>query len=160
MKLSPELEAKVLALAGVTPESAPKRGRAEPVSHFHTIGTAVWVIRGIEVPSLANSRDWRTRNRVAQAHRRAVSFSLGGSLFDLAPLASRYHFGGKVLVKLTRLGGRALDRTANLPASLKYIEDAVALMMGADDGDSSRWLCECAQEPGGATGVRIEITEG
>ena len=47
----------------------------------------------------------------------------------------------------------------NLPSSLKGVEDAVALMLGADDGDP-RWRCVCAQEPGGRAGVRVRISKG
>lgn len=114
-----------------------------------------WLIP-CEVPSLANDREWQTRSRVAQAHRRAVSRAMGRTLPYLAPFAERYHSGGALVVKLTRLGGKALDRTANLPASLKYIEDAIALMVGADDG-AVNWLCECDQQAGGACGVRVEL---
>ncbi len=143
---SPELERK------------PKRERPELAGTWHEVFTTTWQI-GVEVPSLANSREWRLRNRVAQSHRKAVSWSLGSALYDLAPLATRYHLGGKVRVTLTRLGGRALDRHDNLPAALKYVLDAVCLMIGADDADP-RLLVAHAQEPGGGYGVRIEITEG
>jgi hypothetical protein len=162
----PENHPAILAAIqrGLIPVERPKEKAATKrkpqlvaASFARTAAGPVWVIP-IEICSLANERQWRTRNRVAQAHRKAVSGSLGRSLYDLAPLAAHYHRGGAVRVLLTRLGGRALDRTANLPAALKYVEDAVALMMGADDGDA-RWRCECGQEPGGPSGVRIEITE-
>lgn len=116
---------------------------------------AVWVI-GVEVPSLANGREWKTRNRVAQAHRKAVSRALGANLRFVLPTAEHYHRGGAVLVELVRLGGRELDKHDNLPASLKYTLDSVCLMLGADDGDD-RIHTRYRQEPGGACGVRISL---
>ena len=120
---------------------------------------ATWTIP-LVLPSLANDRDWRQRNRVTQAHRRAVSRALAPQLAALVPFAHAYHHAGRpILCRLTRLGGRRLDRTVNVPMSLKYVEDAVCLMLGIDDA-SDRWQCECEQEPGGPTGVRIEIQIG
>ena len=116
---------------------------------------ATWMI-GAEVPSLANCREWKTRNRVAQAHRKAVSRALGAHLRAVLPAADHYHRGGAVRVELVRLGGHTLDKHDNLPAALKYVLDAVCLMVGADDGDDrihTRYL----QEPGGACGVRITL---
>lgn len=109
-----------------------------------------------EVPSLANDRDWRTRNRVTQAHRLAVSRALGPRLAALAPLAEHYHRGGTLRVVLTRLGGRQLDRHDNLPASLKYVLDSLCLLIGADDADE-RLDVKHQQEPGGLVGVRITL---
>lgn len=130
----------------------------EAAAEMTTAG-AVFVVP-CEVPSLSNSRDWRVRNRVAQAHRRAVSRALGPKLTWLAPLAFHLHDrGGAVRCRLTRLGGRKLDPTANLPASLKYVEDGACLLLGIDDADP-RWVCTCHQEPGGsaAVGVRVELS--
>lgn len=78
-----------------------------------------WVIPCL-VLSLANSREWQTRTRTAPAHRRAFSIALGKSLQFLATLAEHDHVGGELVVKLTYLGGRPLDCTANLPASSKH----------------------------------------
>jgi hypothetical protein len=145
-----------------TPAKVRRRGPAlvEASFAFEPSPPRVVAVVPCEVPSLANDRDWRTRNRVTQAHRLAVSRALGPHLAALAPLAEHYHRGGTLRVVLTRLGGRQLDRMANLGASLKYVEDAVALMLGASDG-ADNWDCKPAQEPGGLAGVRIELfTEG
>ena len=72
------------------------------------------------------------------------------------PLGDAMRAGQRLRVRLVRLGGQRLDRS-NLPRALKAIEDAVALMLGADDG-SALWLAEWEQEPGGAWGVRIELS--
>lgn len=115
-----------------------------------------------EVPSLANSRDWRVRNKVAQAHRKAVSKAFGQKLLYVAPYAGFLHAArrlnqpGILCCNLIRLGGRNLDDFANLPASLKYVEDGVCLMLGIDDSDD-RWKCSSGQEPGGPTGVKIKL---
>lgn len=158
MKLPRELEAKVLQLAGLAPDAPPDRAAPDliaPRVEVRADGALVFDVPCV-MPSLANSREWRTRNRVAQAHRRAVSRGLGPHLRLLAPFAEHYHANRPLAVLLTRLGGQALDRTANLPAALKYIEDALALMLGADDG-AAHWVCRCEQLPGGLTGARIEL---
>ena len=109
--------------------------------------------------SEANQRVWQGRSRRTGEARKAVSRLFGEALRLLVELAEHYHGGGALDVVLTRLGGKALDRTVNLPSALKGVEDAVALMLGADDGDH-RWRCRCEQEPGGRVGVRIRITKG
>lgn len=158
MRVSREQEAKILALAGLAPDAPPDRAAPDliaPHVEVRADGALVFVVPCV-VPSLANERQWQQRNRVAQAHRRAVSRAFGPHLRELAPFAEHYHANRPLAVLLTRLGGHALDRTANLPAALKYIEDALALMLGADDG-AAHWVCRCEQQPGGPTGARIEL---
>jgi hypothetical protein len=152
--VSPEVwQALVQAAQPMTAESA-KRKPAELVAPaFEAPGT--WTI-GVEVPSLANDRDWRVRNRVAQAHRRAVSRALGSRMPALSSYAEHLHAGEPLLVILTRLGGRRLDRHDNLPASLKYVTDGICLMLGVDDSDE-RLKVRHEQEPGGPVGVRIAL---
>lgn len=117
---------------------------------------ATWVIP-VTLPSLANERQWQARNRAAKAHRTAVCHAMARYLRQLLPFAEAAHYAHRMVrCRLTRLGGRKLDQMANLPASLKYVEDAVCLMLGLDDGDS-RWLCDVDQEPGGPCGVRVEL---
>jgi len=102
-----------------------------------------------------NGRDWEARSRRSNAAWKAVSQALGPHLRDLAPIAESYHSGETITIRLTRIGGRKLDRS-NLPTALKATEDAVAFLIGADDGDP-RWQAEWDQEPGGPMGVRIEV---
>jgi hypothetical protein len=114
-----------------------------------------WVLP-IETASEANGREWRKRSNRTQAARKVVSEAFGRSLVWVAAFADHFHRGGGLRVVFIRLGGRQLDRS-NLPVALKATEDAVALMLGADDGDP-RWRAEWHQEPGGAVGVRIELS--
>lgn len=162
MKLHPDLEAKILATPGVvvygqtSAESAepPKKPREKPaLLEAEFIRPATWIIP-LETHAEANGRSWKARSARTQAARRAVSQALGKRLVPLAFASEGYHFGRPVKVRLTRLGGRALDPTVNLPSALKAVEDAVCMMIGADDG-SPLWQCRCDQEPGGAYGVRI-----
>ena len=113
-----------------------------------------WVLP-IATASEANGREWRPRSTRTQAARRAVSAHLGRALVWAAAFAAHYHAGGALRVAITRLGGHRLDRS-NLPAALKATEDAVALVLGADDGDP-RWRPSWDQEPGGPVGVRVEL---
>jgi hypothetical protein len=99
--------------------------------------------------SETNQRSWKGKAARAGSQRRTVSKHLGRQLRNLALLAEHYHAGGALDVVITRLGGRKLDVMANL-------EDAVCLMIGADDGDP-RWRCRAEQQPGGLIGVRIEL---
>lgn len=125
-----------------------------------------WVVPGGACPPRAaywaeegGAGWWRVPRDGRDQAGRAVSRLLGRHLRLLAPAAEHYHRGGTLTLVLTRLGGRKLDATANLPASLKYIEDGVCLMLGADDGDQ-RWRCRCVQLPGGRRGVRGELFLG
>ncbi len=112
----------------------------------------------VETSSEANGREWRKRSNRTQAARKVVSAQLGRDLIYLAAFAAHFHAGGALRITFTRLGGRKLDRS-NLPTALKSTEDAVALLMGADDGDP-RWQPTWEQEPGGAVGVRVELARG
>lgn len=118
--------------------------------------SAAWLI-AVETRSEANGREWRSRSSRTQAARRAVSRAFGPSLRAAAPLAEHYHGGGALRVLFTRIGVRKLD-AANLGPALKATEDAVAMLLGADDGDE-RWRSEFAQEPDrdGRCGVRVEM---
>ncbi len=62
-------------------------------------------------------------------------------------------------IRLTRLGGRKLDRT-NLWRSTKAAEDALAVLMGCDDGWTA-WqeAFDVAQEPGKLWGLRIDLRD-
>ena len=74
----------------------------------------------------------------------------GLAIYVAALFAAHYHNGGALAITFTRLGGRRLDKS-NLSVALKASEDAVCLMLGADDGDP-RWQPTWEQEPGGAVG--------
>jgi hypothetical protein len=145
---------KVAAMKGLAPViESDDSERAVAKTMFAPPGT--WVLP-IVTASEANGREWRKRSNRTQNARRIVSREFGCRLDYLAPFARHFHAGRPLSVRLTRLGGRKLD-AANLGPALKATEDAVALMLGADDGDS-RWCVEFHQEPQASLqGVRIEL---
>lgn len=157
MKLPPDLEARCLALAGQTPEkSQPKVRREKPalVTPAH-IPPHTWTVP-IVTTTEVNDRNWKGRSARTHAARRAVSKVFGEHLAALVPFAEHYHQCRPLRIVFTRLGGRKCDRS-NLPTAIKAVEDALALMLGADDGDPC-WRPEFEQEPGsGLVGVRIEL---
>lgn len=126
--------------------------RVEPRGNNAIVAT--WTIP-LETKSESNQREWRGRSARTQAARRAVSQAFGPTLAFVARFSEHYHAGGIIRVTFTRLGGKRMDRS-NIPAAMKGGEDAAALIIGADDGDT-RWRAEFAQEPGGPAGVRIEM---
>lgn len=168
MKADPaSLKAIEAALAAGTatvtagPALPPKGGgKARPPAlveaGFARAGEAAVFTVPVVTVSEANQREWRGRSARTGLQRRAVSKVLGRHLAELVPFAEHYHGGGRLGVRLVRLGGRPMDRLANLGASLKAVEDMVALAVGADDGDP-RWLAWADQEPGGPAGVRIVL---
>lgn len=109
----------------------------------------------VQTASETNAREWKGRSRRTVDARLAVSRTFGPRLKMLAHFADAYHRNEALRIRFIRLGGRKMDKS-NLPAAMKSVEDAMALMMGADDGDP-RWHAEFDQETEGAVGVRIEI---
>ena len=70
---------------------------------------------------------------------------------------SRRPDGPLPVIRVVRLGGRGLD-VGNLWRAVKPVEDAVAILMGCDDGWTAWRECfRVDQEPGPLWGVRIEI---
>jgi hypothetical protein len=65
-------------------------------------------------------------------------------------------------IKLTRIGGRFLDKHDNLPCSLKYIFDEVCAQITGNHvagraDDDERISVEYSQEKGSKKGVRFEF---
>jgi hypothetical protein len=156
LKLNPELEAKVLALAGEAGATArPKRPRKQALIKPLFLAPATFLVPVVTV-SEANHDGGRKAAIGRKASQRvAVSKVLGPRLRALAPFAEAYHAGKPIRVLLTRFAPRKLDRS-NLWRALKACEDVVATMLGADDGDK-RWLVECDQLENPAMGLRIEL---
>lgn len=118
-------------------------------------GGPVWVVP-LKTVSEANQRGWHGKaNRTTQA-RSAVCKALGAHLRHVVPFAEAYHRGEVVKVIITRIGGHGLDRMANLGSAMKAVEDAVALLCGANDG-AANWHARAEQKPGGPMGVMIEL---
>lgn len=127
--------------------TAPPDGQAGPLAFMVPLKTV----------SETNERgQWHKKAHRTGNTRRIVSRVLGKRLRYLVPFAEAFHAGRVVCVTLTRYGGQGLDRLANLGAALKAVEDAVAIMLGADDG-AGNWKAVPEQKPGGPYGVLIEL---
>lgn len=118
-------------------------------------GSPTWVLPIVTVSESNSREDWAKKSNRTRAARRTVSLAFGRELATVARYADAFHSGQMLAVVLTRLGGRKLDKS-NLPSALKATEDAVALMLGADDG-AANWHLVPQQQTGGPAGVRIEL---
>lgn len=151
MRLPPDLERRVLELAGETPARArvaPPRPVAAPAYRW-----SVTLVVPLRVVSAANAREhWAVRSRRVEAERLTVR-----GAFSAANLTHPPYFV-RAAVTLTRLGGRRWDDDNNV-SGLKGVRDEVAAWLRVDDGDP-RVAFGYAQEPGGPCGVRIELTAG
>lgn len=111
-----------------------------------------WIV-GVQTISAGNLAKWRGLSNHTKKCRAAVSKLFGKHLRSLAEFAEHYHNGGSVRITFTRLAPKRLD-AGNVSMSVKAVEDAVALLMGADDGDM-RWVATYEQEQSERYGVRI-----
>lgn len=114
---------------------------------------------GVQTASEANESHWQAKSHRSGIIRKRVCRLLGANLRHLVPFAEAFHSGLPVRVHFVRLGGGKLDKLANLGTALKAAEDAVCLVLGADDG-AANWLPTCDQIPGGPYGVRITLSLG
>lgn len=115
---------------------------------------AVVTVPGLRIQSLNVKEHWRARSRRVNAEKAAVALALAA--LDTGTAAA-LRSASKLSVRLVRLGGRKLDRD-NVAAGFKGTLDAVCKWLQCDDGDEERLAIAWAQEPGGAYGVRIELT--
>lgn len=110
----------------------------------------------IQVVSEANRRGehWSKQHARFKEQEMAVI-----ACWAASPISSRLTFS-KVIVTITKLGGRKLDGD-NLQSSGKHVRDTIAALLGVDDGsDSVVWAYR--QETAGAgssspVGVRVRI---
>lgn len=100
----------------------------------------------IRLPSLANVRlHWRKFVLLKKQQKRATRLLIPRDLIPPLPL----------LVTITRIGPAKLDDD-NLASACKYVRDAIASVVGLDDGsDQYTWRCEQRR---GDYGVEVEIT--
>lgn len=151
----PDVLAKIMAHA---PKEAKrgKRKNAEMVAPGIAANSkTVVILVAIETKNELNQRVWKAKNRRAGEAWRRVREAIGPSVALLDNLCWMYHHGCSLRVKFVRLGGRKLD-LSGIAAACKGVEDAVAYLLGADDGDP-RWKPEWDQEVGGLVGLRVEI---
>lgn len=103
------------------------------------------------VPSAANLREhWAAKHRRVKREREMAHLFLrvrGGKFPD--------GYVGRVVVTLTRTGGKQLDDD-NLRSAFKAVRDGVADWLGIDDGNERiEWRYE--QRPGGKRQTIIEV---
>jgi hypothetical protein len=152
------------ALAASAPAAGNRPKREKPAlveASFTALPTPCWTVP-LHVTAGDNQRGSKAKIGRAGYERRVVSRCLGGATLKyLAPFADLASRGEPVTVTLTRLGGTGLDPFDGLPASLKWVADTVALMLGFDDSAKSPVkFAPPKQEPGGAHGVRIQLSTG
>lgn len=148
-----------------------KPGTKEYVAFAHN-PAGVWTIP-VWLESEANNRDHKGKEMSRKAAvKRAVWKAMGphwkawGPVGDAIREAQATPAGATGFpvprslpsIRLVRLGGRGLD-TANLWRAVKPAEDALAVLLGCDDGWNA-WKNSfyVDQEPGRLWGLRVEIT--
>lgn len=146
----------VVAAANLGKRKGRKSKVAFVVPSVAIVGGTLVITAAVETKNETNERVWRAKHRRAGAAWTAVRKAIGPRLDMLAPFAVHLAIDKPLRVKFIRLGGRKLDRSG-IPAACKGVEDAVAWVLGIDDG-SPLWRPDWDQEIGGATGVRIEVT--
>ena len=161
MKISPELVRKLESIGGVYGQTVAPPAREPKPKEFVEPGIVIEphrlvILVDVETTNETNARDWRARSRRSGQAWKRTRNAIGVHLGALEPFARVYASGGALKVKFTRLGGRHLDQMANLGASMKGVEDAMAYLLGADDGDP-RWHAIAQQKPGGPMGVEVVL---
>lgn len=156
MRVSRELERKLEQMCepirAEVRRAAPVEEMVEPNAVF-ALGKAD-VMLPVVTRSEANESKWFRKMLRKVPVKRVFRECLGKHAMAFSVFARHYHNGGALRIVFTRLGGRKLDKS-NLPSTLKTVEDMLAGMLLADDGDS-RWQPSWEQEPG-KVGVRIEM---
>lgn len=113
-------------------------------------GTCLWRLP-IKVVSEANQAEhWRKRAKRKKAQKEAMHAFMAG-LSSVAPPFP-------VIVKFTKLnwGKKALD-TDNLAGAFKHVQDAMAEILGCDDGERDKVTWEYDQMPYHAVGIYVEL---
>lgn len=150
-----------IGVAESRPPMPRKRGKKESALLPYCVVDSGDVLR-ITIPvvtkNLVNMRAWQAKSNVTRICRAEVCKCLGKNLRRLADFAEHYHAGNPIFLTFTRVGGRKVDNMAGLGPTLKPIEDAVALVLGADDGDP-RWRATAGQMPGVAVGVIVSFSK-
>lgn len=101
-------------------------------------------IPGLRLVSEANAREhWSAKARRVKQQRNLVTLALRGTV------AAQMLLVAPLEVTITRIGPRRLDDD-NATGSAKAVRDAIAAVLGVDDGDDRvRWRVEQARGPFG-----------
>lgn len=120
-------------------------------------GVGVWVIPAwLESESNRGGQLKGVIQRKA-AVKKAVWKALGPHWRAFGPVGDAIRSGAYAAITVTRMGGRGLD-TGNLWRAVKPVEDAIAILLGVDDGlPGWRSAFSVGQEPGPLWGVRVEM---
>jgi hypothetical protein len=153
VKLSPEMTAKVEAMAEITASGT--------VSLPPSLTLLVSIDCSAVVKSEANTRcHWAARQRRFKDQRAKLRREMAGVMGAFIAVKNLLVGGRRASVSFTKLGGRAVD-SDNLAGAFKGLRDEVAEWLGLDDASPLvAWSYD--QSPGGRQGVRLRVvvTEG
>lgn len=159
MRLSPELTAQVLALAGEA-GAKPKRARKpRGVAVAHTLPLWSVVLRpACRVVSEANRREhWAVAHRRAKAQKEAVELAWALSPMKRPEFPRHQTVATPLTVTLEHVGPRMDDD--NLARAFKAVRDELARLIGIDDGDARlSWVYR--QRTGAPAGVVVTLEPG
>jgi len=148
MKLSPDMERKVLELAGHLPEPKPAAAPTRPRTEHQVRLQLVIQIAGLRLASEANIGG----KLGAKIKRKSYVKDTVRSALPMVMLPWKR----PIRVVLTRVSRTLLD-DVNLGMSLKAVEDVVAEWLGVDDGDRENVRITYEQRPDYWSGVEIRI---
>lgn len=110
-----------------------------------------YVIVEVVTVSEANRRDtWGKIKRKKEQREKTIA-EVSAALGHGAALPPH----GPWFLRLTRISPKSLDRAVNLPSALKAVEDAMAAVLGVDDG-SPMLETSCDQQKG-KPAVLVEV---
>lgn len=164
-KLSSEVQAKCLELAGHRPAAKRKRPAPKPIELIPPAvryGTG-WV--ELDVPLAVKNRGNANGNRWERVRANRLVAGTIGNMLCTVPPEMRGTVAGPVRVTLVRVAPRGLDAHDNLRQSLKAVVDVLATWLrggrcGQRDGDADlawEYQQERDQERGERYGVRVRI---
>ena len=144
----------------VEPEEPEAKKRTKPLATKVCVldpSGSLRIVVAVVTHSEGNAKEWKARHRRTGQAWMAVSDAVDREL--LAPFSTYYRAGQPLSIKFVRLGGKHIDGMANLGMTMKGCEDALAFLIGANDG-SPNWVAAAQQEEDlPFLGVRIEITK-
>ncbi len=148
------MRATARQIAALADGKRPGKRRIKRYVHFKYVPSLdfdYWQLP-IEVRSESNLREHWTKKNARKKQQQDMLWLINRA--DLKRWVKVYKMQ-PILITFRKIGGRRLDRS-NLPVSFKGIEDALASMMGCNDGHD-HWQAAWEQQPGGAIGIGIRI---